>query len=90
MLKHFDIDSYLYDKHDNQEEITCVLADRSWLTVIEEKMEQFNGSSVNSAEYKLKMSGKEVLISKNVEENLFKEIISIVFSYLHEQICMCG
>ena len=36
------------------------------------------------------MSGKELLITAKAEENLIKEMISIVFSYLYEMICLGG
>jgi hypothetical protein len=43
-----------------------VLADKSYAAFIDEKVKQWEGNSVNSAEFKLRMSGKELLMSKEV------------------------
>ena len=36
------------------------------------------------------MKGKELLLSKELEDNVWTEIVSIVFSYVYELVCIGG
>lgn len=55
-------------------------------------MKEYHGTNdvIDYEKFKsqMKIPNKEILISKGDQENVWKQIVAIVFSYFYELICM--
>ena len=64
-----------------------LLADKQYLHWVEQKVKAQQESLTGPA---TKFKGKELLVSKITQENVFREILSVLFSFTYELICMRG
>lgn len=82
----------MFDKYENEEETSALINCREYDSYLAKREEERKGVDLNYSDFKakLRLSSKELLISPTAKGNVIKEIVSILFSYFYELVCMGG